>query len=139
MESRKERDEFGEEAEVFCHKGLERENIKVIRSKDRSDWTPLLDRKIGDLIIVLLNQYLFIDIKRNSISKDSLHGFKGDYYFVYNVNLTELFIFKPKDIKNCKELSYETLASGDPGIKLFRLKSHVPYITWDEFIKLVKN
>ena len=99
MFTREERDVFGNEAEEFAFKNLEREKFKVLKTKDRSDWSPKLDQKIGDLIIALLSGYIFIDIKRNSISKASLQRFKGQYYFVYNVNLTDLFIFRSEDIK----------------------------------------
>jgi hypothetical protein len=140
MKSPKERYEFGGEAEEFAFKNLEREGLTVLKTKNvekwspKLTWSPRLDQKIGDLIIDLSNKYIFIDVKRSSISQTSLQEFKGQYYFVYNDNLTELFIFKPEDIKNGKKLSYERLDSGDFGIKLFQLKNYTPFLSLDEFI-----
>ena len=140
MSTREERDKFGSEAEEFGFLNLIREGFEVLKTKDRFklNWSPKLDQKIGDLIIALPSGYIFIDIKRNSISKASLQGFKGQYYFVYDVNLTELFIFEPENIKKCKKLSYENLSSGDLGIKLFQLKNYVPYLLLDEFISKLR-
>ena len=140
MFTREERNVFGDEAEDFAFNNLDRQGIKVLKTKEIDKWSPQLvwspklDQKIGDLIIVLFSGYIFVDIKRSSISKLSLRGFKGNYYFVYNVNLTELFIFKPEDIKNCREISYEKLGSGDEGLKLAQLKNYVSYMSLNEFI-----
>lgn len=131
--TKEERLKFGEEAEDYCRKHFERIGIIVKRVKDRSDWNPELDKRIGDLILVL-NRYIFIDVKRGGISKASLDSFKGQYYFVYNSNLTELFIFKPEDIKSNTKISLERLSSDDWGLKHTMLKNHVPFMTLDEFI-----
>jgi hypothetical protein len=125
--------QFGFEAEDFCRKHFDRLKIKVMRTRDRADWDPYLDRRIGDLIIEDY-KFVFIDVKRGGISEDSLNHFKGQYYFVYNGNLTELFIFKPEDIKNNSAISKERLSSGDWGIKHYMLIKHVPYMELDEFI-----
>jgi hypothetical protein len=137
MYTKEERLKFGLEAEEFCQKCFEKIGIKVLRSRDQQNWNSSLDRKIGDLILVF-KEYVFIDIKRGSISKDSLEAFKGQYYFVYNVNLTELFIFKPADIQNCSKLSYVRLSSNDWGIKLDQLKRHVSFMTLDEFLSKLR-
>jgi len=137
MSTKEERLIFGKEAEEYCRKHFERIGVKVKTVTDHLglNWTAELDKKIGDLILEIFGpKYIFIDVKRGSISKESLEKFKGNYYFVYNSNLTELFIFKPEDLKICSKLSYERLSSNDWGIKLHLLKEHVSFLTLDEFI-----
>lgn len=65
---------------------VEDKNIPYLASKKYFDrgWTSKLDKLWGDIVLYpTTSREVWIDVKYNSISAESLREFKGDYFWIF--------------------------------------------------------
>ena len=115
--------EYGKEAvdktiKCFIERGI---LFKTSKGKCGKEWSIELDKEFGDVFIYkLLKDYRSLDVKRNSFSINSLNGFKGYGFIIWNHELTEAYIYKLDTLMEIfynKEIPKVELRSKDLGIK----------------------
>lgn len=129
------RAEYGDFAVEESYKELRKHKIMFKSSKDYFDtWSHHLDKLFGDIVIFIGEKKYYCDIKRNSVSIDSINGFIGDYFIVYHDSLNKNFIIPAGHLKLCQDQYFkERLLSGDLGIK-FRNFYDKKFLSLEEWI-----
>lgn len=118
--------------------------IPYISTREIKGWTNLLDKILGDYILIVHTSGIFIDVKGGAISKESILNFKGNYFVIFensNESASEGLIFTPKVLKDLifekPDKYFDAMAlSGEPGIlysRLIQLKDQA--ITISDFFK----
>jgi len=103
--------------------------VVFVSTKKFHGWKPVLDLVHGDYLILTPKNILKIDVKGGSISKKSILGFQGDYFFIFensNESASDGFVLDPVLVKGLiegwKDKDFDIMAfSGDLGISYSRL------------------
>ena len=119
---------YGEGAISEATNILDKYNIPYKKSQDYWDtkWSNTLDKIYGDIIILSESSdpLCWIDVKRNSVSIESINAFKGNYYWIFDTNLNRN-IFLPPEYFISANLPIKQLWSGDPGYKIGDIPKHI--------------
>ena len=116
---------YGKEAETKVTKLLEEKNITYELTEDKKPGDYKYDMENGDIFISSSwgNKVVRTDVKRGSISFNSIDNFKGEVFLLTDSNM-EFFVAFPsaamrKYKKTCldKAKGYTQLPSGDWGIR----------------------
>lgn len=99
------------------------------------EWTSYKDLIHGD--IIFLNNWF--DIKRNSITVNSLEKFEGTGFLMFNVNLNKN-IFIPRTLSQAilSKIVPTQLDSGDLGYRFTQFESR-PFVSIEYFIDNILN
>jgi hypothetical protein len=116
---------YGKEAERAVCNVLDKQEVSYETTEKRSDWSPTFDQKYGDIWISAPwgNRIFKIDVKRSSVSFDSIDHFEGNYFILTEHEMKHFFVFPASSMKHYKATcikngnGYTTLSSGDAGIK----------------------
>jgi hypothetical protein len=127
MESFNDRKEYGEIAVEHSIKILDNSKIPYITSKQYwgNKWTSSIDAKYGDIVLYPDDTNpIWIDVKRNSISKHSVKEFKGDYFWIFH-HIVEIYsiLLTKEELLSQPNLNESILSSGDPGYKIRNIES----------------
>jgi len=120
----------GVEAENLFEQYLIDNHIPYTKFINESYWSISYDLVNGDFLV---NGERF-DIKRNAISFKSLDNFAGKYFIVYHYMLHTPIVIEAAEIKKMNRNYFDTLMSGDPGFKYYRLKN-LKHWSLDQFFK----
>jgi hypothetical protein len=126
------RNSFGQGAVNMVCGFLNVRNIQCQLSTDYwgKEWTSFKDLIYGD--IIFLNNWF--DIKRNSISCNSLENFEGTGFLMFNVSLNKN-IFIPRTLSQAilTKIMPVELDSGDLGYRFTQFESR-PFVSIEHFI-----
>jgi len=127
---------YGEYAVQESYKTLRHRHVWFKSSKSHfgEAWSPHVDKLWGDIVITIEETNYYFDVKRNSVSIDSLNAFAGDYFLVYHHFLKENVVIPREHLKGFQDkYTKEPLSSGDMGIKFWNFKD-VGFMNLDEWI-----
>ena len=111
---------YGEYAVLESYKTLRERQVWFKSSKSHfgDAWCPHVDKLWGDVVITIGESNYYFDVKRNSVSIDSLNAFVGDYFVVYHHTLKDNVVIPREHLKGFQDkYTKEPLRSGDLGIK----------------------
>ena len=101
---------------------------KTCKESWGNKWNNEIDAQYGDLLI-LHNPVkpIWIDVKRNSVSVDSLNKFEGHYFWVFHHFVDHLNLLITKQEILSLDLPLHELASGVDGYKIGNMYSKAHY------------
>jgi len=123
------------EQDIYCEQIISQERWDSVSSKEELKELQEYDKINGDLYIS--KRKFRCDVKRDKISWESLQKFQGDYFILWRMSLNECIVIKREDTMRVNRNSCIQLESGDMGYNFEQLLM-LPYVTLDEFIKLIK-
>lgn len=130
--------QYGDVAVDEAKRILDFLEIQYKTSKEfwKPNWTNILDKEFGDLILLQdVDDPIWIDVKRNSIPKESLNAFNGDYFWIFHhfVDYQNLLITK-QEVLDLDLPLYELASKKSVGYKIKDIYGKVHRSIEDIFI-----